>query len=148
MADTPARNPEYPTFDECLKMGVHIAPMIGRMEADCGHSVLVAFLLRWGGVELNIPKSAPDEKSPFATVLNWLRRDIGYGAWRVPRALVNDRTVLRWRMLHLLRAGQSLSEVARAVGCTARTVSYRKTDFTRRGLLPSPDLVPTKENRQ
>ena len=145
MADTPARNPDYPTFAECLEMGVYVPPMIGEIEAECGHAALVAFLLRWGGQEIHIAKTSAESGAPAAAVLNWLRSDIGYGRWAVPRALVSDRTVIRWHMLRRLRAGQTLSQVAHGVGCTTRSVSNRKTDFTRRGLLPALSKQPSKE---
>jgi hypothetical protein len=145
MAQNTARHPDFPTCAECLEMGVYIPPMLARIECDVGHRALVAFLQRWGGQEVSIPKSAPDPDKPFAEVLDWLRSDLGFGRWNVPLGIVAARTLVRWQMLARLRAGQSLAQVAHATQCSTRSVSQRKTDFTRRGLLPAPAKALTKE---
>ena len=145
MAKHPARNPDYPTCAQCLEMGVYVSPMLALIERDVGHAALIDFLLRWGGQEVSIAKKLTGEDTLHADVFDWLHSDLGYGRWAVPRGLVGDRTVTRWHMLRRLRAGQSLAQVARAVGCTTRAVSQRKTDFMRRGLLPAPVKTLTKE---
>lgn len=145
MEDTFARTPDYSTFDECLEMGCCVSPIIGQIENECGHAVLIAFLLRWGGLEFHITKTPSGDDAAFKPVTEWLRQDIGYGRWMVPRGLVSDRIVTRWRILSRLRAGQSLSQVARGVGCTIRAVSVRKAELIERGLLPAPAKATLKD---
>lgn len=126
-------------------MGVDMPYPLPELEAEIGHPALVAFLLEWGGHEVGIPSRRVKPGTPHAAALDWLRREVGYGRWMVPRGPVSDRAAAAWETLRRLRAGQSLTEIARAQTCHTRTISNRKTKFTRRGLLDPATQDTTKD---
>lgn len=145
MARTAPETPEYPTCVQCLHMGLDMPYPLAALEAAIGHPALVAFLLEWGGLEVGIPSRPVNPGTPHAAALDWLRREVGYGRWMVPRGPVSDRATAAWETLRRLRAGQSLTEIARAQTCHTRTISNRKTKFTRRGLLDHAAHDATKD---
>jgi len=120
-------------------MGLDMPYPLTALEAAIGPRALVAFLLEWGGHEASIQSRPVKPDAPHAAALDWLRREVGYGRWMVPRGPVSDRATAAWETLRRVRAGQSIKAIASAQNCHTRTVSNRKTKFTRLGLLdPAP----------
>lgn len=132
---------DFPTCAQCREMGVPVSDTLARMEAALGHGVLVAFLVRHGGRDIEVPARAPATQpdDDVGRALEWLHRDLGAGRWNVPLGPSSARARFSFAVLRRLRAGRSLAGIAEELGCHTRTVTQRKTHFTRRGLLPASD---------
>ena len=149
MSRDPGSASDFPTCADCRAMGFPVSGTLAALEAALGHDVLIAFLTAHGGRVTEIPARVPATPcgDPVALALDWLRREIGHGRWDVPLGPVAGNVRLAWAMLKRLRAGASLRMVAVELGCSGRTVSRRKTIFTRRGLLPAPGSTAKGSDR-
>lgn len=130
---------QMPTCAQAAGVGIgNIPEVLFDMEDDIGEAATAAFLRRFAGLEISVPrKPAFEDGAEICTALAWINERFGAGNVMIPMGPASALAVARWNAFLLLREGKSLREVARRLGCVTRSVSRHKQKLVELKALPA-----------
>lgn len=140
MSNTP-KHPALLTCDEMLTLGMPVHELLEDLEDDLGPEAVWKLTGHYGGTSIHLAETERARRNSVAAeqvgaeILDWLFARYGHGSLRIPLG-PHSRAA---RILATARAenlkGRSNTQVAKTLGCCARTAERARARLVQAGFL-------------